>query len=67
LDWGLTILVLGCLRAFMRLVREELRPRLFGGEYHKALIVGANQSGETLSDDQPIEDDQQAQNHPHDD
>ena len=26
LDWGLTILVLGCLRAFMRLVREELRP-----------------------------------------
>ncbi len=49
LDWGLTILVLGCLRAFMRLVREELWPRLFGGEYHKALIVGANQSGETLA------------------
>src|ERR1700722_6105416 len=49
LDWGLTILVLGCLRAFMRLVREELRPRLFGGEYHKALIIGANQSGETLA------------------
>jgi FlaA1/EpsC-like NDP-sugar epimerase len=49
LDWGLTILVLGCLRAFMRLVREELRPRLFGGEYNKALIVGANQSGETLA------------------
>ncbi len=33
----------------MRLVREELRPRLFGGEYNKALIVGANQSGETLA------------------
>ncbi|HTU27460.1 MAG TPA: hypothetical protein VMF30_18770, partial [Pirellulales bacterium] len=49
LDWGLTILALGCLRAFMRLVREELRPRLFGGEYHKALIIGANQSGETLA------------------
>ena len=49
LDWGLTILALGCLRAFMRLVREELRPRLFGGDYHKALIIGANQSGETLA------------------
>jgi FlaA1/EpsC-like NDP-sugar epimerase len=49
LDWGLTILSLGCLRAFMRLVREEVRPRLFGSEYHKALIIGANQSGETLA------------------
>jgi FlaA1/EpsC-like NDP-sugar epimerase len=49
LDWALTILVLGGLRAVSRLSREELRPRLWRTAYRKALIVGANQSGETLA------------------
>jgi FlaA1/EpsC-like NDP-sugar epimerase len=49
LDWALTVLVLGGLRAMIRLSREEFRPRLFGKGYRKALIVGANQSGETLA------------------
>lgn len=49
LDWALTVLVLGGLRAMVRLTREEIRPRLFGNGFRKALIVGANQSGETLA------------------
>lgn len=49
LDWGLTIVMLGGLRAVARLMREEIRPRLFGNGYKKTLIVGANQSGETLA------------------
>jgi FlaA1/EpsC-like NDP-sugar epimerase len=49
LDWALTILVLGGLRAVARMSREELSPRLWRGGYRKALIVGANQSGETLA------------------
>ncbi len=48
-DWGLTILVLGGLRAIGRMSREELSPRLWRSGYRKALIVGANQSGETLA------------------
>ena len=49
IDWALTILVLGGLRAIGRLSREELSPRLWRSGYRKALIVGANQSGETLA------------------
>ena len=49
LDWALTILVLGGLRAIGRLTREELSPRLWRSGYRKAIIVGANQSGETLA------------------
>jgi FlaA1/EpsC-like NDP-sugar epimerase len=49
LDWALTILVLGGLRAIARMSREELSPRLWRAGYRKALIVGANQSGETLA------------------
>jgi FlaA1/EpsC-like NDP-sugar epimerase len=49
IDWALTILVLGGLRAIGRLSREELSPRLWRNGYRKALIVGANQSGETLA------------------
>ena len=48
-DWGLTVCVLGGLRAFVRLFREEFRPRLLRQGFRKALIVGANQSGETLA------------------
>jgi len=49
LDWALTILVLGGLRALARLVREEFRPRRLREGYRKAIIVGANQTGETLA------------------
>ncbi len=49
LDWALTILVLGGLQALSRLSREELSPRLWRTAYRRALIVGANQSGETLA------------------
>jgi FlaA1/EpsC-like NDP-sugar epimerase len=49
IDWALTILVLGGMRAISRLSREELSPMLWGSNYRKALIVGANQSGETLA------------------
>ncbi|MEX0679285.1 MAG: nucleoside-diphosphate sugar epimerase/dehydratase [Pirellulales bacterium] len=49
LDWGMIIMVLGALRAVARLSREELSPRLWRSGYRRALIVGANQSGETLA------------------
>ncbi len=49
MDWALTILVLGALRAIGRASREELSPRLWSFGYRRALIVGANQSGETLA------------------
>jgi FlaA1/EpsC-like NDP-sugar epimerase len=49
IDWALTILALGGLRAVGRLSREELSPRLWRTGYRMALIVGANQSGETLA------------------
>jgi len=49
IDWAMIILVLGGLRAIGRLSREELGPRLWRSGYRKALIVGANQSGETLA------------------
>ncbi len=49
LDFLLTILVLGGLRAVGRLSREELGPLLWRSGYRQALIVGANQSGETLA------------------
>jgi FlaA1/EpsC-like NDP-sugar epimerase len=49
IDWAMIILVLGGLRAIGRLSREELSPRLWRSGYRRALIVGANQSGETLA------------------
>lgn len=49
LDFALTILVLGGLRAVGRMSREELSPRLWRAGYRKALIIGANKSGETLA------------------
>ncbi len=49
LDWGFTILLLGGLQAAARMSREELSPMLWRGGYRRALIVGANQSGETLA------------------
>ena len=49
MDWALTILLLGALRAIGRASREELSPRLWRYGYRRALIVGANQSGETLA------------------
>lgn len=49
LDWAMCILFLGGMRAVARLLREELLPRLNRSGFRKALIVGANQSGETLA------------------
>jgi FlaA1/EpsC-like NDP-sugar epimerase len=49
LNLGMTVLLLGALRAVGRLSREELSPRLWRSGYRRALIVGANQSGETLA------------------
>jgi FlaA1/EpsC-like NDP-sugar epimerase len=49
LDWAMTILLLGGLRAVGRMSREELSARFWHAGYRKALIVGANQSGETLA------------------
>ena len=49
MDAGLTVLFLGGLRAMARLIREEFRPRLARQGYRKAIIIGANKSGETLA------------------
>jgi FlaA1/EpsC-like NDP-sugar epimerase len=49
LDWAITILILGGLRAFYRLTREEFRFSFSRNSATKALIVGANQSGHTLA------------------
>jgi len=51
IDWALTILILGGLRAVYRFSREELRFSFFGSRNRgrKALIVGANQSGINLA------------------
>ena len=49
LDWAITILILGGLRAFYRLSREEFRFSFSRNSATKALIVGANQSGLTLA------------------
>jgi FlaA1/EpsC-like NDP-sugar epimerase len=51
IDWALTILILGGLRAGYRFSREELRFSLYRSRNpgRKALIVGANQSGINLA------------------
>jgi FlaA1/EpsC-like NDP-sugar epimerase len=49
MDWLLTVVAIGGMHAFARLVREELIPRMQSSGFRKALIVGANQSGETLA------------------
>ncbi len=49
LDWALTILILGGLRACYRLSREEFRFSFSRSSAAKALIVGANQSGLSLA------------------
>jgi FlaA1/EpsC-like NDP-sugar epimerase len=48
-DWAMTILILGGLRAFYRLSREEFRFSFSRSTAEKTLIVGANQSGHTLA------------------
>ena len=49
LDWVMTILILGALRAFHRMSREEIRFFYRPSDARKALIVGANQSGHNLA------------------
>ena len=48
IDWANTILILGGLRAFHRMSREEFRFFYRPSDARKALIVGANQSGHNL-------------------
>lgn len=48
-DWGLTILLLGGMRAAARLSREEVRPFLVRNGAKKSVIVGANRAGESLA------------------
>ena len=49
LDWAMTILTIGGLRSIWRLTREEFRAWLVPKRCRKALIVGANPSGEYLA------------------
>ena len=49
LDYGLTILILGGLRASYRLSREEFRWSYHHADAKRALIVGANASGHALA------------------
>src|ERR1700676_458344 len=49
LDWGLTILILGGLRASYRLSREEFRWSYHHTDARRALILGANASGQALA------------------
>lgn len=49
IDWANTILILGGLRAFHRMSREEFRFLYRPSDARKALIVGANQSGHNLA------------------
>jgi len=49
MDFLLTIMLLGGLRAIWRLSREEVLPRLYRKGYHEAFIVGANHAGESLA------------------
>jgi len=49
LDWALTILLIGGIRAVWRSVHEELRPLFSRQPARTALIIGANQAGELLA------------------
>ncbi|MGE0534561.1 MAG: polysaccharide biosynthesis protein [Pirellulales bacterium] len=49
LDWGITIFLLGGLRALPRLALQEIRPLFERKGYRRALVVGANAAGESLT------------------
>jgi len=49
MDFLLTVMFLGGLRAVWRLSREEVLPRLYRKGYHEAFIVGADHAGESLA------------------
>jgi FlaA1/EpsC-like NDP-sugar epimerase len=48
MDWGLTIVIVGGLRAAARFVQESEKPSLFSLGKKPVFIVGANDSGEAL-------------------
>jgi FlaA1/EpsC-like NDP-sugar epimerase len=48
LDWGITVLILGGVRALCRVVSEGSWRLFFPGDRTPALIVGANEAGESL-------------------
>jgi FlaA1/EpsC-like NDP-sugar epimerase len=49
LDWLLTLVFVGGIRAFWRLIREEFKPLFYGEQARKALIIGADPSSEALA------------------
>ena len=49
LDWGITIFLVGGLRALPRLTLQEIRPLFERKGYRRALVVGANAAGESLT------------------
>ncbi|MEX0937002.1 MAG: nucleoside-diphosphate sugar epimerase/dehydratase [Pirellulales bacterium] len=49
LDWAMTVLVLGGMRAVWRMTHEEFRPLIARSDSHRALIIGANRCGESLA------------------
>lgn len=49
MDFVLTVMMLGGLRALWRMSREEVLPLLYKKGYREAFIVGANHAGESLA------------------
>jgi FlaA1/EpsC-like NDP-sugar epimerase len=49
LDWGISIFLLGGLRALPRLALQEIRPLFERKGYRRALVVGANAASESLA------------------
>jgi len=48
IDWGATLLLAGAIRAFPRVLRQDVWNLFTPGSGTASIIVGANQSGETL-------------------
>jgi FlaA1/EpsC-like NDP-sugar epimerase len=48
MDWGVTVLLFGGMRAVTRLVQERYQPWFVSGNKVRALIVGADDAGEAL-------------------
>ena len=49
LDWAATIMLVGGMRTLWRSVREELRPLLAGQQVRSAIIIGADDGGESIA------------------
>jgi len=49
LDWAVTVLAIGGIRALWRFIRQEVQPLLTGLPIRSVLIVGADEHGEMLA------------------